>query len=391
MADFASMIYGTANQMTSQDMGKQVQAGAQLALEKERLDQQQQQLQMQQQQLQTAKLEKLYSFMAGAHNYSNAADRNAYLANVPGYAAAMGLNQNVINKDALAGMGSDENTGKMYTLKTMVESGEITPDDYFTIIKDKQKLAEIPATPPEAIDLGKVDANPALKDAMERSNALKVASIRASATISPDKQLADFGKQVANPSSRSELGAAKQMVNAADAIKQLTEANVPPNATREQKIAAYNQLTPQQNTEVIRNMDRLLSRSNPTVHGQENLEPGTWAELQAKYGQKVLNTPQGANQGEFIANMVDTVNRERKLNADKFRTSAQSVATSLTRAKEVHGDTMNKIIEDQIKEPQSSYVSFNGKFWPRDKLQQLVEQNPNDPKAADARKALGGQ
>lgn len=405
MSDLAAMLYGTANnaeQGQGQGLTQSIQAGADLALKKEQLDNSQQMLAVKMQELQQAKLSK-YIDMQEVHAKMPDGPAKIIFGSkvIPNVTTSMGLDnlvhpvaQDMLVKDSVlaAQVISDVRNGKV-------------PPAIFGDPVQLAKYSKAALQNASAEDIQGLTANygPEIQKAYDEykkgQESFAAANARAQSPASADKQLADFGKTIANPSSRSDMGQSKQMLNAADSIKQLTDPLVPKNATREQRVAAYNNLTSQQNTEVIRSMDRLLSRSNPTVHGQENLTPGTWSDLASKYGQKVVNAPIGAQQGEFIENMMGTVNRERKMNADKFRGSTKALKSGLTNAEAKYSDKMDKMVEEVLKEPSTgndsgaAMVTFSGRQVSADKLRAYINDpaHANNPDLPAAKAALGGQ
>lgn len=403
MASFADMIYGTA-QNAAQEQGKgfaeSLQQGAQLALKKEELGLQQQHMQLQMQQLQQTKVQKLYDFMGQAHNYTNGQARNNYLQMGQAYASSMGLDPSILPDHAVQGMGADENMGRDTTARNMVAGGLMTPEQYFSAKRDPEAWAKIPVTPPEAVDMGKMDMEPVLSKYMQQQTGLREAAIRSAGQVPADiKELQSFGEKVANPSSRSALGRPKMMMDAADSIKQLTDSELPPNATKAQRVAVYNQLDSRQVTEVVKGLDRLLSQANPTVHGNETLTPPTTTQaLLAKWGEKLGNVPEGTTQGEFIDRMMQTVNRERAMNQTKYQQASDALKIAYPLASAKHGKKMDEIIAKTVAAPNvggpqpgaggSGKVSFMGFQWTPQQLQQKIDANPNHPSSQAAREAL---
>lgn len=184
MPDFATMLYGGAQQAGANAGGQGVPEaaakGAELAMEHEKLQMAQAQMQQQREQLQDAKVEKLYGFIQGAHNYQNGADRNAYLQNAYGFAASMGVNPAILPAGMLNGMGSDENMGRIAALNAQVEAHLITPAQVLDIMRDKEALAKVLPLPPESVNIGKMSTTDVLKDVLDRQSREKVGADRAS-------------------------------------------------------------------------------------------------------------------------------------------------------------------------------------------------------------------
>lgn len=413
MADFASMIYGTAQnaaQEQGQGLAQSVQGGAELALKSQQLDQAQQAMQVKMQELQQQKIQKVYDFLGNAHNYTMAGDRNNYVKAGIGLRNASGLTDKQIPDSAFTGMGSDDNMGRDVSARQMVAAGLMTPEQYFKAKADPQAWSQLPVASPESYSMADTDVTSAIKDytaaaqkrsedALNRENQLKIAGVRSAGQVpAGTKELSDFGKQVANPSTRAALGRPKQMIDAADAIKQLTDGSLPANATRAQRVAAYNNLDTRQIAEVTKGLDRLLSQSNPSVHGNEALSPPTTPEtFLAKWGEKAGNVPQGASQGEFIDRMMGTVNRERALNEQKFKASAAALKVAYPIASKQYDKEMDDIIGKVTAAPPSaqqvsSGVQYAGHTWTTQQLEAKIAataaKNPNDPGLAGARAAL---
>lgn len=136
------------------------------------------------------------------------------------------------------------------------------------------------------------------------------------------KGLLDASEKWNDASSRSELGQIKANIRNAETIKTLSNSlgvdhgkNANPNETPEQRVARYNSADPRQVAEIVKSLDRMLSQGNPTISGQEHLTPTTFEGLSQKFGEKVLNVPKGANQGQFIDRILETVDREHATNS----------------------------------------------------------------------------
>lgn len=426
MADLASMLIGGAQQ-SEQNAGAGLSQGvqqgvqnyqgiAQLALHKQQLDMQQQQMQMQMQQLQNTKMEKFYDFLGQAKNVQNASDRNNYLKTAVGYANAMGLPQEAVPREEIMNLKTDESQQRMATLETYVKSNQMTPADAIELATNplkRDKFMQVPMTP-----LGFMNKSPDLNQAQEfvinKETEKQKAALQVEAEtrrqnvqlshmdeMQAMKELGDFGKQALNPSTRSVFGQTKAMIDAADSVKQLTDANLPANANKEQRIEAYNKLTSQQQAEVVVGMDRLLSRGNPSVHGNEALTPPTTPqELMAKWGQQLGNVPVGADKGAFIENMMQTINRERNMNNEKYQAQAKALKDAYPLAAKVYGDRMDRAMEAASRTPnitqgmaqpgQSSNPFANADAATIRAYIQAHPSNADVPQAKAALEAMGG-
>lgn len=375
--------------------------GAQIAFHAQQLQQQNQEIEMKKQQIQMAKLDKVANWFEAGSKMDDGGAKKAFLGNyIPNGINALGLTD-TFHPDTLKMMSS--NPLIVPYAKNEIAQGRLDASTLYSALAQPDKMADLLASKGFKQFGAAEDVKAALQDSIgglvkvadERAKfqtSLNVAGIRATATNNPDKQLENFGKEVANPSARSSLGIAKQMVDSADAVKQLTESYVPKNATPEQRVAAYDKLDRRQVAEVVRSLDRLLSRSAPTVHGQETLTPDTVEGLFMKYGEKGLGTPQGLNQGKFIERMVDSVDRERKMNADKFRNAATLLKSTKVRAASQHSDVMDKVIEDAVKVPSTGNDSNGGGVIYKGKdavwLQSFLKDHPADPQAKAIKDAL---
>lgn len=231
MPSFAEMITGNAMKSVADardpNAGSAVvggmQVGANLAIENQKNQMAQRQLQQKQQELRNAQIDKVYSFIQGAHNYQNAGDRNNYLKNVPAMASALGLPPGTIPPDALNGMGSDENMGRIAALNAQAEANLIKPEDVLKIMGDKEAFAKVSPLPPQAINLGKMATTDAFKDVLARQNAKEVAGIKTGGINERNivSQHEHALAEISNPNSQVQkaLGAAQSITNSYKAFE----------------------------------------------------------------------------------------------------------------------------------------------------------------------------
>lgn len=85
--------------------------------------------------------------------------------------------------------------------------------------------------------------------------------------------------------------------------------------------------TPQQIAELARNLDGMLSGGTGTISGTKELLPKTAQGQFANLEQYILSSPQGANMQDFVKQIEDTVQRERKVAQDQ-KASIQKRITS---------------------------------------------------------------
>jgi len=428
--DLASMMYGSAEQAAQtqgQGLAQGAQAGvqnynaaAQLAMKQQELDQSKQMMQAKLGEIQTAKLSKYVDAVKIGADMPDGPAKNAYNTNIlPQTKSAMGL-------DDLIHPVAEQMLQKDGALSTFITSGIADGSIPMAVLGDPNQIAKlaqaahIDASAEEVKSYSEnypKDTQAAYEKYLERESSKQKAQLEVAAAQKNKEatfahedatkaaaEMVDFGKMVSNPSTKSVLGTTKAMVDAADSVKQLTDAKLPANATREERIAAYNKLTTQQQNEVISGMDRMISRGNPTVTGKEGLTPPTTPEeLLSKYGQILGNVPVGASKGEFIDNMMGTINRERKMNADKFEAQTEQLKSAHTMARKFFGDEiMNKVIGAAVKAPAISdgsdsglggFKMPNGKTYDKGTLEKFIDdpKNANDPLFSAAKQALGVQ
>lgn len=147
MADFAQMIYGTA-QNTAQNFGNgladSMAKGAQLALQKEEIQQKQLQLKQAQKQLMDTKIDKFTEALFKVQNFTDPSAKKNYLTvALPKVRDAYGL-QDVFSDDVLKSLASsDENIGRAMTLTLAVARGELTATEAAGITNDPVRFATV--------------------------------------------------------------------------------------------------------------------------------------------------------------------------------------------------------------------------------------------------------
>src|SRR3990167_3007353 len=151
MADFASQIYGTA-QNVAQNQGaglaEAVQQGVGLAQRQEQIQMQRQELDLKKTELKTAKYDKLIAALDNVTKYKTPKAKNGYLKSLEGYANQLGLTD-MVTPEVFQSLQSDENLGRKVTLRNKLASGEINQEQYFAILKDQTLMVKVPVTPEE--------------------------------------------------------------------------------------------------------------------------------------------------------------------------------------------------------------------------------------------------
>ncbi len=165
MADFASMIYGTA-QNVAQSQGQGViegyTQGVELAQKAESLEQNKVALAQKKEELDQAKIGKIYDYIKDARNYKSPAQRMNYLKGGIGLRNSIGVSSDRIPDDTFLSLASDENMGRLAALDMMYENNEISAKELEATLKDKQLMAKV--TP---IPLENVTADPDIRKTME--------------------------------------------------------------------------------------------------------------------------------------------------------------------------------------------------------------------------------
>jgi hypothetical protein len=367
MASFAEMIYGTAQdsaQHAGEGLASGVAQGAELAMKAEQVQLQKQNLKRQQQELEMQKWSKIGEMYSTYDKMPEGPGKKVFGTQViPANLRVMEMDQ-ALNPAVADMMYKDPSIGALINSRVM--EGRTTQADAILAAQSPDKFGAYMNDLgwKTSIDEKKIQGTvesygpefaKSENEALQRKASIEAAKLRGAGQTAPaDKEITDFGKLIANPSSRADLGTLKRSMNAADAVLQLTDGRMPKGLTDQQRIEYYNKLTPAQEAEVVKSLDRLLSQSNPTVHGQESLETKTWGDLQAKYGQAAFNVPMGAQKGAFIANYVDTVNRERALAESKYRAQSQVLIDSHPNAKQKYGPQMQDMIDKVTAVPETN-------------------------------------
>lgn len=117
-----------------------------------------------------------------------------------------------------------------------------------------------------------------------------------------NKRFSEFGNKMVEEaaSSRSTFGKTANVIRSAESIEKLAEGDL-------------NNLDTRQIAEIARNLDALLSSGQPTISGMKKLIPESASGSASKIEEFLTNIPKGAQQGQFVKKILDTVEREKKL------------------------------------------------------------------------------
>ncbi len=377
MADFASMIYGTAQnvaQSQGEGLAKGIESGIGLAMKHEEVQQKRQQLEQQKQELEQTKITKLYDFVGNAHKYDSASDRNNYLKNALGYRNMMGISPDQVPDSSILALSSDENMGRMYTIKNMVASGELPMKDGLDLLTNPAKadaLAKVIPTPPEL--MGKsADLSEAQKEFLNRQSQERAAQMRVNATAGQNttSNTNELRKELtAHPVSKDTF----VLKSSYDRIKNSFETKNPSAAGDMSGIFAY-----------MKMLD-----PNSTVR------EGEYANAQNAGGldDKIISAYNKAKDGRLLdtkqrkdfMNQAESIYTSQKIKQENLNQQYANIAkNSGIKPEQIFAGT-------DLNKPSAKSVTFKGKSFSEDKLKQFLKDHPNDPDAPAVKKLLGGK
>lgn len=209
-------------------------------------------------------------------------------------------------------------------------------------------------------------------------------------SIDDEKQISKFSDKINNPSSKSYLNGLQRKIDAADSVLTLTNAftgGLPANASRQEKIAAYDNLTVTQAEEVTKNLDNLISGGSPTISGADHLRFETVKSKLSEMKAKLGNQPVPAHLGAFIEQALDTVDREKKNYTNKKSIAHQGMKAGIPGLVSRHGATIDDILE---RGGRDSGPTEGNQMSADDKAAfDYVQSHPNDPDAIEIKKLHG--
>lgn len=386
MADFAQLIYGTA-QNAAQNQGaglaEAISTGAQLGLKQQQLEQdkltqaatlamKQEELQQQKAQLAQknkenaeAKLTNLYDYMDKVRNYDSASDRNGFLKWVASRRDTLGIDKNAVPDEMIFALKSDENLGRYQTIADDVRAGRLTKAEAMRIITDPEALAKVVPMPLDLVnrpDLSKAEKDFLDRQSQERQAAMKVGQQGITNTVELRKEL------TAHPVSKDTF----IIESAYNKIKNNLTGK-PSAASDMSAVFAYMKLLDPASTvregeqaqarDAAGVPERILSAYNRTVTG-ETLSPAQRKDFLAQ-AKKIYNT-QATKQAD-VNKQYENIAKETGINPKQIIAG--------TDIKPDNGNArMIKLA--------------NGKQYSETTLQTILTKNPNHPLAAEIRKAL---
>lgn len=205
-------------------------------------------------------------------------------------------------------------------------------------------------------DQGNMSYDPNSPQMMEAKSRLAMANAMANfrgqnETDKTNKDWESFATTVNNPSSRATLGRYQLNVDNANRIKVLESQlgmpegqSAPPNETQAQRIARYNQATPNQLYEIAKANDNLISGGNNTVFGTEHMLSPTIGQFTAKAEGWADNKQLPANAGQIIDTYMGTVNRESGYMLQRRDNAVNGVAAGYSHLKSKDPQRWNQVL-----------------------------------------------
>lgn len=369
MASIADQLISSGLQTSQQapDIKGAVESGVGIAQTIENVQRNRELLEQKKQELHVQKIGKLIDAMEAVKNLPSAGSKNAYLKYyIPKVTNALGL-QDFVPPETMEMIKADPDQVKKFgLLKAQIQNGSLTYEQAVSKM-DPEEWANMSDK-----DVQQLDA--AEKFRTQQEGLEHRASMFAGAAGSPKEHtlatndLQKFGAEVANPTTRRALGNHKQIIDATDRVKGLSDqigmgrGEFPPKDESEpQYISRLNKATSQQVEEVVKVMDNILStRGQQTVSGAEHLRPVTYEGLVQKYGERISGVPAGLGQGKFLELALDSIDRERKIAVQKRNEIANSLKTSYPRAAKYYNKEMDEIINSGGKQVNAQGTAANG-------------------------------
>jgi len=412
------MLIGGAEQ-SAQNEGSGLAAGvqqgvqnytdvAQLALKKQQLDLNVQENQRQIQAVQQAKIDKTMGYFENATKMPEGPMRNTFLKSyIPSAVNAMGLTD-VFHPDSMK--MAQSNPALIAYMTNEVKNGNLQASDLYQAIADPDKMSVIAASPAFKAFGGQQE----IQEAMQNSiGEIRQAADTASANAFKDKELqarmaearnkdqnAMAMKQLAVQASGNKAGSQDvqqtlQLLESARGNSEVQQAQKDMYSAQKAKslVNMYgdpNKLSTAQVQLLSSEVAKIAQGGVPSMHELDALTPNTLESRFASTWGKLNNNPTPANAAAFVKQYADyasTLEKDAKaVVADKYSRVLNSKRSKLSDA---DYQTLKQNYLDPVQAP-SGTVMFNNKAWPREQLQQLIDQHPNDPKVAAAKAALQG-
>lgn len=376
MADFASMIYGTAQNVAQGQgagMSDSLKQGADLALHAEELQQKRQQVLQAKQKLEDAKMEK----MIGLFETSTKMDPKsqvAFLSKGGMFRKVrdnMGLTQTIPDDGLDFMVNTPENVARAYSLINDYRSGTVkTPSDAWARVTDPTVLGTTSPYLPEI-----------------------------------NKQIAEVSKEKLNAEAQQSKYAPQNAIRtdeqAAQAVKRVNDDHMVVQATgtlnavqKGERLLAKN---PSWKT-VHEVMQDYSSALNPKGGGSDfklkQFEFEGGSQKIARVMEAVTNNPDQPAPPEVVAwlkqmgnNLTDTTHGQLAARTTQLKKEAATTYAHNPNAVKAVTDAANSYITGEALGRTKS-IPFNGSVYPVSKLKDFLRDHPNDEKAAELKKAL---
>lgn len=376
------------------------QTGAKLAELQQARQQQAAQIKQRQQELETAKVEKMYSYIKEANQYKNAGDRRNYLKSGIGYRNAMGVSPQQIPDDSIMQLASDENMGRMFTLEMMVDNGEITAmegaDLAFNPMK-RDKFAQIVPTPPELMSHSP-DLSEAQQRVLERASKEKQAQARVTAGNDrakgiDERQLRAQRRQLSDDYNKYNLPGMAVSLEVLDKVIPAGIENWQPG----QKLPGFEGMSSRVDARNLKGDALKLRQAVQTMFNETlKIQSGTAVTAQelVNLRQQLGYQPQIGQDGVIkdwvfagTANPEALVNGIRNVKS-KIRNIEGSLASGYP---EVYDDFIGEYNKRRGKPVAASdpIIPMYGKEWTRTQWEQFKRDHPDDPAIPEINRALG--
>lgn len=145
-------------------------------------------------------------------------------------------------------------------------------------------------------------------------------------------------------SSRSAFGKNANIVRGANAIETLAK-----------QIPDPNNMNTRQITELAKSLDAMLSQGAATISGTNKLIPKSAMGDVSKIAEYIGNIPVGAQQGEFVKQALETVQREKELANKQIKGNIKKLLGSSMDLKDKHPEKFNDMLRMNDLDPEDIF------------------------------------
>lgn len=397
MADFASMLYGSAEQAQQstgtalaglgQSVNEGVQQQAQLAMHAQDLQMKRQQMQMEMQKVQQAKEDNVWGMIDQSTKIEDSGAKSAFLDGVAKRRDAVGMSQDTLSDATLKALKYPENAARIATLNQNVEAGILAPADRMKIINDPESFQKVPP----AASFGKkdLDFSDAAKGYLDRQEKLSAIKLRSEMGAGAKQEKVRQQTEQLLESARGNPAAAqaeKNLLNAANAKSLINMYGDP------------NQLSNQQVQLLVGEVGKVAQGGAPAMHELDALSPGALKGRLAGVWSKFSNEPTPANAGAFVKQYSDYVDLLQKDSEKVIEDKYGRVLNSAKRALDprdyqvLRANYVDRFKNATTAGPDSApkSYSYGGMQFSEMQLRAFLRDHPNDPDTAAVKKLLGG-